>query len=105
MGVAGRGARLTIRPYDLYERQLRLQGSFIRNFDFQRSVRMLDRLQLEPLVGETFALEDVHKAIDSVAQGRGLKTVVIASEAAARSWDAAMPHELPMDGVLVEARS
>ncbi len=86
MGVSNRDARLTISPFDLYERQLRLQGSFIRNFDFQRSVRMLDRLQLEPLVGETYALEDVHRAIESVAQGRGLKTVVVASEIAAHQW-------------------
>ena len=89
MGVSNWDARLSISPYELYERQLRLQGSFIRQFDFQRSVRMLDRLDLEPLVGETFALEDIHSAIDSVAQGRGLKTVVVASEAAARDWDAA----------------
>ena len=88
MGVSNRDARLSISPYDLYERQLRLQGSFIRQFDFQRSVRMLDRLDLELLVGEIFALDAIDRAIDSVAQGRGLKTVVLASEAAAREWDA-----------------
>lgn len=79
MGVAARDAEITIRPYDLYERQLTLRGSFIRNFDFQRSVRLLDRLGLERLVTAEFDLENIHDAIDNVASGRGLKTVAVTS--------------------------
>ncbi len=41
MGVADQAAEIPIRPYDLYQRQLTLKGSFIRNFDFQRAVRLL----------------------------------------------------------------
>lgn len=79
MGVSARDAEITIRPYDLYERQLTLRGSFIRNFDYQRSVRLLDRLQLERLVTAEFDLENIHDAIDNVACGLGLKTVVVTS--------------------------
>ena len=86
MGVSGRDATLSITPYDLYERQLTLRGSFIRNFDFQRSVRMLDRLQLEPLVGTEYPLERAADAIDAVAEGRGLKTVIVASPSASAVW-------------------
>jgi threonine dehydrogenase-like Zn-dependent dehydrogenase len=78
-GVADRDAELPIRPYDLYERQLTLRGSFIRNFDFQRAVRLLGRLELESLVTAEFALEQVNEAIDNVAAGKGLKTVVVTS--------------------------
>lgn len=79
MGVADRTAEIPIRPYDLYERQLTLRGSFIRNFDFQRAVRLLGRLELESLVTAEFGLEQLNEAIDTVAAGKGLKTVVITS--------------------------
>jgi L-iditol 2-dehydrogenase len=83
MGVADRTAEMVVRPYDLYERQLTVRGSFIRNFDFQRAVRMLDRLQLESLVTAEFPLREINQAIDHVAGGRGLKTVVVTSAATA----------------------
>jgi L-iditol 2-dehydrogenase len=81
MGVADRNAEVVIRPYDLYERQLTVRGSFIRNFDFQRAVRMLDRLQLARLVTAEFPLSEINDAIDYVAGGRGLKAVVVTSAA------------------------
>jgi len=77
MGVASRDAEVSIKPFDLYARQLTLRGSFIRNFDFARSVRMLDRLQLERLVTDEFDLADIHKAVAHVAAGRGLKTAIV----------------------------
>jgi Zn-dependent alcohol dehydrogenase len=83
MGVADRDAEVVVRPYDLYERQLTVRGSFIRNFDFQRSVRMLDRLQLERLVTAEFPLAEINDAIAHVAGGQGLKTVVVTSAARA----------------------
>jgi threonine dehydrogenase-like Zn-dependent dehydrogenase len=83
MGVADRTAELPIRPYDLYERQLTLRGSFIRNFDFQRAVRLLGRLELESLVTAEFGLEQLNEAIDTVRAGKGLKTVVVTSALAA----------------------
>jgi len=87
MGVSSRASELSISPYELYERQLTLRGSFIRQFDFQRSVRMLDRLQLERLVTAQYPLERVHDAIAAVAEGRGLKTVVVSSALAADETD------------------
>jgi threonine dehydrogenase-like Zn-dependent dehydrogenase len=81
MGVAARDAEVALRPYDLYERQLTVRGSFIRNYDFQRSVRLLDRLQLERLVTAEFDLPGIHDAIECVASGQGLKTVVVSASA------------------------
>jgi Zn-dependent alcohol dehydrogenase len=81
MGVASRDTEVAIRPYDLYERQLTVRGSFIRNFDFQRSIRLLDRLQLERLVTAEYDLPRIHEAIEWVASGRGLKTAVVLTHA------------------------
>lgn len=79
MGVAARDATVSLNPYQLYERQMTLHGSFIRNFDFQRAVRLLDRLQLESLVTAQFGLARIHEAIDCVAAGSGIKTIVVMS--------------------------
>ena len=84
MGVADQTAEIPIRPYDLYQRQLTLKGSFIRNFDFQRAVRLLPRLELESLVTAEFGLDDLNEAIDTVKAGKGLKTVVVTSARAER---------------------
>jgi threonine dehydrogenase-like Zn-dependent dehydrogenase len=85
MGVASRDAEVVVRPYDLYERQLTVRGSFIRTFDFQRSVRLLDRLQLERLITAEFELARIHDAIECVANGQGLKTVVLMSAARSKA--------------------
>jgi threonine dehydrogenase-like Zn-dependent dehydrogenase len=96
MGVADRAAEIAIRPYDLYERQLTLKGSFIRNFDFQRAVRLLGRLELERLVTTEFGLDRLNEAIDSVAAGNGVKTVILSSAAEARDRaDGARGSRLP----------
>ncbi len=80
MGVSSRDTEVSIKPFELYARQLTLRGSFIRNFDFQRAVRMLDRLQLERLVTDEFDLADIHKAVEHVAAGRGVKTAIVMSK-------------------------
>lgn len=80
MGVSSRDTEVTFKPFELYARQLTLRGSFIRNFDFQRAVRMLDRLQLERLLTDDFDLADIHKAVAHVAAGRGLKTAIVMSK-------------------------
>ena len=76
MGVADRDAEVPLRPYELYLRQLTLRGSFIRQFDFQRAVRLLPRLQLELLVTDEFPLAQTFEALKHVRERRGIKTVV-----------------------------
>jgi 2-desacetyl-2-hydroxyethyl bacteriochlorophyllide A dehydrogenase len=76
MGVAPRAAEVSIRPYDLYERELTIRGSFIRRYEFQQALRLLGRLPVERLVTDVFALSQLHAALDHVAARRGLKTVV-----------------------------
>lgn len=76
MGVAARETEVSIRPYELYERELTVRGSFIRRYEFQRALRLLERLSLESLVSDIFPLAELHAALDHVAAQRGLKTVV-----------------------------
>jgi threonine dehydrogenase-like Zn-dependent dehydrogenase len=77
MGVADREARVTVSPYDLYSREVTIRGSFIRTFEFQRAVRLLPRLVLEPLVTHEFPLERIEEAVANVEARRGVKTIVL----------------------------
>jgi len=76
MGVAPPSAEVSIKPYELYERELTIRGSFIRRFEFQRAIRLLDRFPVDSLVTDVFPLTDVRRALDHVAAQRGLKSVV-----------------------------
>ncbi len=76
VGVAPPTAELTIRPYEIYERELTIRGSFIRSNTFQRAVQLLGRLDLAPLISHRFALPQVAEAIANVRERRGLKTLV-----------------------------
>jgi L-iditol 2-dehydrogenase len=74
--VAPPAAEITIRPYEVYERELTIRGSFIRSNTYQRAVSLLGRLDLAPLISHRFPLPEVAAAIANVRERRGLKTLV-----------------------------
>ncbi len=76
MGVAPPSAEVAIRPYDLFDRELTIKGSFIRAHEFGRTVELLPLLELEPLITDTFPLSDALKAVDNVRNRRGIKTAI-----------------------------
>jgi L-iditol 2-dehydrogenase len=77
MGVAAPDLEVPLRPYDLYQRELTIRGSFIRAHNFARAVRLLADLDLETLITDSFPLAAAAQAIQNVADGRGVKTVVL----------------------------
>jgi 2-desacetyl-2-hydroxyethyl bacteriochlorophyllide A dehydrogenase len=76
VGVAPPMAEVVMRPYEIYERELTIRGSFIRSNTFQRAVSLLGRLDLAPLISHRFALPQVAAAIANVRERRGMKTLV-----------------------------
>ncbi len=78
VGVAPSDAEITLRPYELFERELTVRASFIRTYEFRRAVALLSCLQIEPLLGERFPLPRIHEAFTAAGSRRGIKTLVIA---------------------------
>lgn len=76
VGVAPTSAEITLRPYDLFERELTLRASFIRTYEFRRAVALLPILELEPLIGERFPLPRILDAFAAAGSRRGVKTLV-----------------------------
>lgn len=87
-GVAANDAKITISPYQIFERELKLIGSFAQAHCFDRAVKYLEEgiVKVDDLISHHYGLEDFPAAMDQMLNGRGqLKIVVhpnIAKEAA-----------------------
>lgn len=76
MGVAAPSAEVSLRPYELFDRELTIKGSFIRTFEFRRTVELLPLLELESLISDVFPLSRAMDALDHVRARRGVKTAI-----------------------------
>lgn len=69
-------ASITISPFQIYRRELEIRGSFFSPYSFQRAIRILPRLVLQPLVTHCFELTQIDQALEVVKTGRGLKVML-----------------------------
>jgi threonine dehydrogenase-like Zn-dependent dehydrogenase len=76
VGVADPAARLEISPFDIYLRELTIKGCFTRRLSFDRGLAWLSKLNLDPIITHTFALDDVNEAMEYSRSGRGTKVLV-----------------------------
>lgn len=72
-GMAAEAARLALRPFDVFRRELTIKGSFAQQFSFERAVRALrtGRVRSEGLVTHRFGLASYPEAIRTVREDRG----------------------------------
>jgi 2-desacetyl-2-hydroxyethyl bacteriochlorophyllide A dehydrogenase len=68
--------RVSLRPYELFSRELTIRGSYIRTTEFGRAVDLLGSIDFSPLIGERFALGDIHSAIAAARQGGSARVLV-----------------------------
>jgi 2-desacetyl-2-hydroxyethyl bacteriochlorophyllide A dehydrogenase len=76
MGVASPTAEVALKPYELFDRELTIRGSFIRAYEFRRTIELLPLLELEPLISDVFPLSRAMDALDNVRARRGVKTAI-----------------------------
>jgi 2-desacetyl-2-hydroxyethyl bacteriochlorophyllide A dehydrogenase len=76
MGVASPTAEVPLKPYELFDRELTIKGSFIRAYEFRRTIELLPLLELEPLISDVFPLSRAMDALDNVRARRGVKTAI-----------------------------
>ncbi len=76
MGVASQFTEVSIRPYEIYQKEITLRGSFMRGFAFSRAIDLLPMLDLNPLLTHYFPLEDIHKALEFCQSRKGVKVLI-----------------------------
>jgi 2-desacetyl-2-hydroxyethyl bacteriochlorophyllide A dehydrogenase len=69
-------ARLTLKPYELFSRELTIRGSYIRTTEFHRAVELLAVLDLSALISRRFALRDIHRAVEAARSREGVRVLV-----------------------------
>jgi len=65
-----------LKPFDLYSKELTIRGVFMSPYLFPRSVALLPRLKLKPLISEIFPLDEVVDAFEAVKSGEPVKVLV-----------------------------
>ena len=68
-GVAPMPATASVRPYDIYARELAVLGSFINPYTHERAVHLLPQMGLEKLRIETYPLGEFRKAFEAQMAG------------------------------------
>ncbi len=76
MGVAPTDLTIEISPYDIYARELSIRGSNLNPYTFERTVRLLPRLGLEPVITRHVEIEEVEDAIRNAGKTGDIKVLV-----------------------------
>ncbi len=76
VGVADPAATLPLSPYEVYQRELTIKGCLTRRLSFDRAVRWLPTLNLDPIVTHVFPLADLPEAMEHARLGKGGKIAV-----------------------------
>ncbi|RIH87762.1 Starvation-sensing protein RspB [Calidithermus roseus] len=81
-GVAPEEATVRLSPYDIFQRDLSLIGSFSLNGTLPLALSWLEsgRIQVKPLISHRMPLEDLHKALkykEHPGMGEALKVMII----------------------------
>ena len=85
--IAGRGATVVwaamyptgvevgVAPSDMYFKELTIKGVFISPYSFPRSINLLNRLDLEPLISIR-PIEEIDQAFRDLLAGKGMKVLI-----------------------------
>ena len=72
-GVVPSTIEIPLRPFDLFDRLLTIKGTI--GLRIKRAIRMLDKLEIEPLIS-VFDLQDIHEGIKFLKAGKGVKVLL-----------------------------
>ena len=80
-GVVSPDKMVSLAPYDIFYRELKITGSFVNPFTHARAVEMLSTKQVDvlPVISHRFALENISEAL-RVAQSRDAIKVLVMSQ-------------------------
>ena len=78
-GVCPKGEKMEISPFDVYSRDLTILGSFSIRGTFHAALKMIEggQLELAPLLGERYSLEDLPRALEVMAMGGTDRKLVV----------------------------
>lgn len=78
-GVADESARWEVSPYEIFRREIRIQGSFAQSNEFDRTMRWLrsDAIRTADMITHRFSLAEYGDALEAAGSSDCLKAVVV----------------------------
>ena len=76
VGVNPPGAKMQVEPYELYAKELSIVAVYMRPYTLGRALRWLEKLNLEPILGPSYPLEETLAAIHALRDKVGIKPLV-----------------------------
>lgn len=77
LGVAAPNATLTIRPNEIYAKELSLLGTALNPYTHRRAANLIPRLDLDRLDAGFFALDDYEAALHAQVEGTSDKVFIL----------------------------
>jgi 2-desacetyl-2-hydroxyethyl bacteriochlorophyllide A dehydrogenase len=68
-------ARIPVSPFYMYTKELTIRGVLISPYSFPRSVAMLPKMNLKPMI-KIFPMKDVKQAFEAHRKGEGIKILL-----------------------------
>ncbi len=78
-GVAANDAKITISPYQIFEKELKILGSYAQAHCFDRAVKYLEEgiVKVDDLASHHYDLKDFPAAMDQMLNGRGQLKIIV----------------------------
>jgi L-iditol 2-dehydrogenase len=67
---------IPVSPFIMYTKEMTIKAVFFSPYTFPRSINMLKKLDLVPLISHRFTLADAHKAFEIHETGDAVKIMV-----------------------------
>lgn len=78
-GMAEESARWEVSPYEIFRREIRIQGSFAQSNEFDPTMRWLrsDAIQTDAMITHRFRLDEYAQALAATRSSECLKAVIV----------------------------
>lgn len=78
-GVAPSDARITISPYQIFNNELKVLGSFAQTHCFDRAVKYLEEgiVKVDDLIAKHYTLDEFDDVMDAMVNGKGLLKLIV----------------------------
>ena len=69
-------AEIPIKPHYMYANELTIHSVFLSPYCFHRSMNLLSKLELEPIITDIIPLQDITKAFEIHKKGKSIKILI-----------------------------
>lgn len=78
-GVCASDAKISVSPYQIFNNELKILGSFAQTHCYDRALKFLENktVIVADLIGEHYSLEEFDEVMDAMVNGKGLLKLIV----------------------------